>query len=34
MDMCDALAALTTLRLNGGWDLYWQERRVLPLVAS
>ena len=30
----DALAALKTLMLNGGWDLYWQERRVLPLVAG
>lgn len=32
--MSDALAALQTLRLNGGWDLYWRERRVLPLVAT
>lgn len=29
----DALAALRTLLLNGGWDLYWQDREVLPLVA-
>ena len=30
----DALAALRTLMLNGGWDRYWQQREVLPLVAS
>ena len=30
----DALAALRTLTLNGGWDRYWQQRQVLPLVAS
>jgi hypothetical protein len=30
----DALAALRTLMLNGGWDRYWQQRQVLPLVAS
>ena len=29
----DALAALKPLMLNGGWDLYWQQRQVLPLVA-
>lgn len=29
----DALAALRTLLLNGGWDLYWQERQVLPLAV-
>jgi hypothetical protein len=28
----DALAALRTLMLNGGWDLYWQNHRVLPLA--
>jgi hypothetical protein len=28
----DALAALHTLLLNGGWDLYWQKHRVLPLA--
>jgi hypothetical protein len=28
----DALAALQTLLLNGGWDLYWQQRQVLPLA--
>ncbi len=30
----DALAALRTLLLNGGWDRYWQQRQVLPLRAS
>ena len=30
----DALAALRTLMLNGGWDRYWQQREVLPLLAS
>ncbi len=29
----DALAALRTLLLNGGWDLYWQKRQVLPLAV-
>ena len=29
----DALAALRTLLLNGGWDLYWQQRQVLPLAV-
>lgn len=28
----DALAALRTLLLNGGWDLYWQDQQVLPLA--
>lgn len=28
----DGLAALKTLVLNHGWDLYWQERQVLPLA--
>lgn len=28
----DSLAALRTLLLNGGWDLYWQQHRVLPLT--
>ena len=28
----DALAALRTLVLNGGWDLYWQKHQVLPLA--
>lgn len=30
----DALAALKTLTLNHGWDLYWQKGQVLPLVAA
>jgi len=30
----DALAALRTLMLNGGWERYWQQREVLPLLAS
>ena len=30
----DALAALRTLMLNGGWEQYWQQRKVLPLLAS
>jgi hypothetical protein len=30
----DALAALRTLMLNGGWDLYWQEHQVLPLAIQ
>ncbi|MGB9880493.1 MAG: hypothetical protein ACPLRM_07005 [Anaerolineae bacterium] len=29
----DALAALRTLLLNDGWDLYWQNHRVLPLAV-
>jgi hypothetical protein len=28
----NSLAALQTLLLNGGWDLYWQKRQVLPLA--
>ncbi len=30
----DALAALRTLMLNGGWDRYWQHHEVLPLVVT
>jgi hypothetical protein len=30
----DVLAVLRTLLLNGGWHRYWQQREVLPLVAS
>jgi hypothetical protein len=30
----DALAALRTLRLNGGWEEYWQGRSLLPLTAA
>jgi hypothetical protein len=32
--MSDALAGLRTLLLNGGWERYWQQREVLPLLAS
>jgi hypothetical protein len=28
----DALAALRTLMLNGGWDAYWQDHQVLSLA--
>jgi hypothetical protein len=34
LETSDALAALRTLMLNGGWDRYWQRREVLPLLAS
>jgi hypothetical protein len=30
----DVLAALPTLMLNGGWERYWQQREVLPLLAT
>jgi hypothetical protein len=30
----DALAALKTLTLNRGWDLYWQKGQLLPLEAA
>jgi hypothetical protein len=30
----DGLAALHTLLLNGGWDLYWQKHQVLPLAIQ
>jgi hypothetical protein len=30
----DRLAALKTLWLNQGWDLYWSRRTVLPLVGA
>jgi len=33
-DTSDALAALRTLMLNQGWEQYWQQREVMPLVAS
>lgn len=29
----DSLCALKTLMLNHGWELYWQEREVLPIAA-
>jgi hypothetical protein len=34
LETSDALAALRTLMLNGGWERYWQEREVLPLLAT
>jgi hypothetical protein len=34
LETSDALTALRTLMLNGGWDRYWQHREVLPFVAS
>ena len=34
LETSDALAALRTLMLNGGWDRYWRHREVLPLVAT
>ncbi len=30
----DGLAALRTLVLNGGWERYWVEGEVLPLVEA
>ena len=33
LETSDALAALKTLLLNGGWELYWRQRQVLPLVV-
>lgn len=32
-ETADGLAALKTLMLNRGWDLYWQERKILPLAV-
>lgn len=32
LETSDALATLKTLNLNRGWNLYWQERQVLPLA--
>ncbi len=34
LETSDALAALRTLLLNGGWERYWQQREVLPLVVT
>jgi hypothetical protein len=33
-ETADALAALKTLWLNQGWDLYWERREVLRLAAA
>ncbi len=30
----DGLAALRTLMLNGGWDRYWVDGEVLPLMEA
>ncbi len=30
----DALAALRTLMLNGGWERYWQQCEVFPLMRA
>jgi hypothetical protein len=30
----DALASLQTLRLNGGWEHYWGQGKVLPLAVA
>jgi hypothetical protein len=32
LETSDALAALRTLLLNAGWQLYWQHHQVLPLA--
>ena len=34
VETADALAALRTLLLNGGWEQYWQGRGVLRLEAA
>ena len=34
IETSDALAALRTLMLNGGWERYWQHREVLPLLST
>jgi hypothetical protein len=34
LETSDALAALRTLMLNGGWEGYWRDRKVLPLVVG
>ncbi len=34
LETSDGLAALRTLLLSGGWDRYWAEREILPLVAA
>jgi hypothetical protein len=33
LETSDALATLKTLNLNQGWNLYWQDRQVLPLAV-
>jgi hypothetical protein len=34
IETSDALAALRTLMLNGGWERYWRHREVLPLLST
>ncbi len=34
LETSDALAALRTVLLKGGWDRYWPQRQVLPLLAA
>ncbi len=34
VETSDGLAALRTLVLNGGWERYWVEGEVLPLVEA
>jgi len=34
LETSDALAALRTLMLNGGWERYWRHREVLPLLST
>ena len=34
LETSEALAALRTLMLNGGWERYWRNREVLPLVVG
>jgi hypothetical protein len=34
LETSDSLAALRTLLLNSGWDRYWVQGEVLPLVAQ
>ncbi len=34
LETSEALATLKTLQLNQGWNLYWQNRQVLPLAVA
>lgn len=34
LETSDALAALKTLMLNGGWSLYWQQPQLLALTST
>ena len=33
LETSDSLCALKTLMLNHGWELYWQQRKVLSIAA-